>query len=578
MYDSAVIEEIKYRNDLSDVISSYVALKRTGSGLTGLCPFHSEKTPSFHVVPEKGFFHCFGCGAGGDVITFIMRIENLEYPQAVEFLAARAGITLPENGKSENGGVGRARIKQMNRDAARFFHDQLKLSPVALSYLRKRGLSGAAIKHFGIGYSPEKPWLLHDHMRSLGYTDEELVAGFLCGISRKTGKTYDYFRGRIMFPVIDTAGDIIAFGGRVTDGSLPKYLNTSDTPAFQKRRNLFALNYAKNHCGEGFILCEGYMDVISLHAAGFTQAVATLGTAITPEQARIMRKYADKVIISYDSDSAGQSAAKKAFSLLGEAGIDCRILQMKDAKDPDEYIKKFGAERFGILLGESRTEFDHVFDMILKKYDITSDDGKVKAADEISEYISGVFSAVKREVYIGRAAEKLGITADTLKTDVGRIRRKNERKEKNENFTRSVREAAGYGDRINPDRLKNLSASAAEEAILGVLLLLPENIGYASKTLGLKTEDFITDFGKRVYRAVLSISEQSDGFDWGMLSEFFTVDEMDRINKMRAIRANLSNNSGELLKKCIERLRDAHIKDKSLEDIINEKRSDRRRI
>ena len=578
MYDSAVIEEIKYRNDLSDVISSYVVLKRTGSGLTGLCPFHSEKTPSFHVVPEKGFFHCFGCGAGGDVITFIMRIENLEYPQAVEFLAARAGITLPESGKAEKGGVGRARIKQMNRDAARFFHEQLKLSPAAISYLRGRGLSGAAIKHFGIGYSPEKPWLLHDHMRSLGYTDEELVAGFLCGISRKTGKTYDYFRGRIMFPVIDTSGDIIAFGGRVTDGSLPKYLNTSDTSAFQKRRNLFALNYAKNHCGDGFILCEGYMDVISLHDAGFTQAVATLGTAITPEQARIMRKYTDKVIISYDSDSAGQSAAKKAFALLGEAGIDCRVLQMKGAKDPDEYIKKFGAERFGKLLGESRTEFDHVFDLILKKYDITTDDGKVKAADEISEYISGVFSAVKREVYIGRAAEKLGITADTLGTDVGRIRRKNERKEKNESFTRSVRDAAGYGDRINPDRLKNRSASSAEEAILGVLLLLPENISYVSGTLGLKPEDFVTDFGKRVYDAVLSISGQSDGFDWGMLSEIFTVDEMDRINKMRAIRANLSNNSGELLKKCIERLRDAHTKDKSLEDIINEKRADRRRI
>ncbi len=577
MYDSAVIEEIKYRNDLSDVISSYVALKRTGSGLTGLCPFHSEKTPSFHVVPEKGFFHCFGCGAGGDVITFIMRIENLDYPQAVEFLAARAGITLPESGRTKENGVGRARIKQMNRDAAKFFHEQLKASPAALAYLKDRGLSGAAIKHFGIGYSPEKPWLLHDHMRSLGYTDEELVTGFLCGISRKTGKTYDYFRGRIMFPVIDTAGDIIAFGGRVTDGSLPKYLNTSDTPAFQKRRNLFALNYAKNHCEEGFILCEGYMDVISLHDAGFTQAVATLGTAITPEQARIMRKYTDKVIISYDNDTAGQSAAKKAFSLLGEAGIDCRILQMKGAKDPDEYIKKFGAERFRILLGESRTEFDHVFDLILKKYDITSDDGKVKAAEEISEYISGVFSAVKREVYIGRAAEKLGITSDTLKTDVGRIRRKNERKEKNESFTRSVRDAAGYGDRINPDRLKNRGASAAEEAILGVLLLLPENISYVSETLGLKPADFVTDFGKRVYGAVLSISEQSDGFDWGMLSEIFTVDEMDRINKMRAIRANLSNNSEELLKKCIKRLRDAHTKDKSLEDIINEKRADRRR-
>ena len=407
MYDSAVVEEIKYRNDLQDVVSAYVTLKRAGSGLVGLCPFHSEKTPSFHVVPEKGFFHCFGCGAGGDVISFIMRMENLEYPAAIEFLADRAGIRLPENGTVTKNGVNRIRIKEMNREAAKFFHEQLLRSPGAMAYLTERGLSSAAVKRFGLGFSPDEPCALYSYMRNRGYNDNELVAGFLCGISKRSGKPYDYFRGRIIFPVIDTAGAVVAFGGRVMDGSLPKYLNTSDTPAFQKRKNLFALNFAKNHCAEGFILCEGYMDVIALHEAGFGQAVATLGTAITPEQARIMRRYTDKVLISYDNDSAGQSAAKKAFHLLGEAGIDCRILQMSGAKDPDEYIRKFGAERFRKLCSESLTQFDYVFGNIVKKYDFNLDSERIKAASETAEYISGVLSAVEREVYIGRASEKV---------------------------------------------------------------------------------------------------------------------------------------------------------------------------
>ena len=378
MIDSSIIDEIKYRNDLVDVISSYVSLKRAGSGYTGLCPFHSEKTPSFHVAPEKGFFHCFGCGAGGDVITFIMRIENLSYPEAVRFLAARAGIPMEEERTA--GGVSRGRIRDMNRDAARFFFEQLKESPEAQAYLSRRGLGSATIKHFGIGFSPNSPGALHSHMRSLGYTDEELVTGFLCGISKKTGRPYDYFRNRVMFPVIDTTGAVIAFGGRVMDDSQPKYLNTSDTPAFTKRRSLFALNFAKNSADRGFILCEGYMDVIALHESGFSQAIATLGTAITTEQARLMRKYTDRVFISYDSDAAGKKAAKRAFELLGEAGIDCRIIRMQGAKDPDEYIRKFGRERFAAICGESLTQFDYEFDNALKKYDIGSDAERIKSA------------------------------------------------------------------------------------------------------------------------------------------------------------------------------------------------------
>lgn len=577
MFDSALVEEIKYRNDLVDVISSYVTLKRAGSGYTGLCPFHSEKTPSFHVAPERGFFHCFGCGAGGDVITFIMRAENLSYPEAVRFLAARAGIPLEED-RSAGGGVSRGRIRDMNRDAARFFFEKLKESPEALAYLARRGLGSATVKRFGIGYSPNSPGALHDHMRKLGYTDEELVTGFLCGISKKTGRPYDYFRNRIMFPVIDTTGAVIAFGGRVMDDSLPKYLNTSDTPAFTKRRSLFALNFAKNSADRGFILCEGYMDVIALHEAGFGQAVATLGTAITTEQARIMRKYTDRVLISYDSDAAGQKAAKRAFELLGEAGIDCRIIRMQGAKDPDEYIRKFGRERFAAICGESLTQFDYEMDNVLKKYDVSSDAERIKAADELSEFIAGVGSAVEREIYIGRTAEKLGLSADNVRTDVQRVMRRRGRREKDEEFTARVRHTSGMGDRVNPDRVRNLAGSSAEDVILGILLLYPEQTAYARDSLGLRGDDFVTEFGRRLYGELLKLGETDPPGDWGMLAESFSTDEMSRINDLRISRMNLGGDQERLLTDCVGKLRNSKKKDISLEDLINEKRHDRKRV
>lgn len=366
MISSAIIEEIKYRNDIEDVISQYVTLKRAGSNMNGLCPFHSEKTPSFTIFKASHSFYCFGCGAGGDVITFIMKIENLDYIGALEFLAKRVGINIPADNKEPERGIKKSRIIEMNRAAAKFFHEQLKESREAQSYLERRQLPMSLIKHFGIGYAPNEFGRLTDHMHSLGFTDEELITGFLCGKSQKTGRAYDYFRGRIMFPILDVSGDVIAFGGRVIDDTMPKYLNSSDTPAFKKSRNLFALNFAKNSCSEQIILCEGYMDVIALHGAGFSNAVATLGTALTAEQARLIKRYSKSVIISYDSDEAGQRAANRAFMLLGEAGLQTKILKMENAKDPDEFIKKFGAVRFRQIIDNSYTEFDFKFDVILK--------------------------------------------------------------------------------------------------------------------------------------------------------------------------------------------------------------------
>ena len=349
MIPKEVIEEIRYRCDIEDVIGSYVTLKRAGSNRNGLCPFHSEKSPSFTVFPATKSFYCFGCGAGGDVITFIQRIENLDYVGSLEFLAARAGISIPNDSSyMEKETLTRKRVYEMNLEAAKFFRACLfdpTLGRDGLEYLtERRRMSGAVIKHFGLGFAPNDFGMLTRHMKQKGYTDEELYAAFLCGKSQKTGRPFDLFRNRIMFPVIDTAGNIVAFGGRVMDDSKPKYLNSADTPGFKKSRILFGLNYAKDHCAEQMILCEGYMDAIAMHAAGFQNAVATLGTAITPDHARLLSRYTKRVVINYDSDEAGQRAANKAMALLDEVGLEVRVLKLTGAKDADEYLRTYGGD------------------------------------------------------------------------------------------------------------------------------------------------------------------------------------------------------------------------------------------
>lgn len=569
---NAVLEEIKYRNDIEDVISSYVKLNRAGSNLQGLCPFHSEKTPSFTVFGATSSFYCFGCNAGGDVVTFIMRAENLDFPGAVEFLAKRSGIVIPDRGDNEKETIKRPRLLEMNRAAARFYHDSLKHNPAAMEYLAGRRLSGAVVKRFGLGWAPDEFGVLTEHMRLLGYSEEELSAGFLCGIGRNTKRPYDYFRGRIMFPIIDVTGNIIAFGGRIIGDGTPKYLNSSDTPVFKKSRNLFALNFAKNVCSETIILCEGYMDVIALHDAGFGNAVATLGTAITSEQARIMKRYTKNVIIAYDSDSAGQRAADKAFRLLEEVGLGVKILRMENAKDPDEYIKKFGAEKFRLLLEGSVSRFDFMTANIFSRYDLNATDDKIKAAQETAEYISHVYSAVERELYISKASVKLDIKIENLKNDVDRLIRKNIKEKKNEENRQIYHIAAGISDRINPDAVKNIKAANAEREILGLMLYNTEHIsGIKSGIIQLAPDDFVTGFNRKVFESILAGSDENGSFDFGLLGAVFSAEEMGRITKMRLDREGFTRNDLTVLRECAETLKNS--KEKSLEDIIHDKRT-----
>ena len=564
MIDPKVIEEIKQRNPIEEVMSSYVTLKRAGSNMLCSCPFHSEKTPSCTVFLSEQSFYCFGCGAGGDVISFIRKIENLGYIEALENLAKRSGINLVLDTKNNPATpkVDKKRYFDMNKEAAKFFRNMLfneKEGKDAREYIENRQLSNMTVKHFGLGFAPNSFDALKNHLKKLGYTENEMVDGYLC-VKTQKGNVIDFFRDRLMFPVIDTTGNIIAFGGRMihpapdgTDAGR-KYMNSSDTPVYSKRKNLFALNYAKNNCSENMILCEGYMDVIALHQAGFENAVATLGTAITPEQARLMGRYTKKVIISYDSDSAGQNAANKAIKLLDQAGIEASVLKMSGAKDPDEYIKMYGSSAFSNLLSSSRSPFRFKVDAILSRYNIADIDQKVKAVSEIAGVLADIPQRTERELYSRQIAEELDIKLDNIELDIKRAILKKQKKAREENSRNIVMQTAGYQDKVNPDYAKNVSGARAEEHIIALMMLFEEHRRTVCSTRLLTSDDFITDFGRRAFEKILEL--EADGiYNDSALGEFFNVDEMSRLKKIQLDRAALSNNSASVFLDCVNALK-----------------------
>lgn len=535
----------------------YVNLKRAGSRLVGLCPFHSEKTPSFTVFTDTNSYHCFGCGAGGDVITFVMAAENLDYLGALEFLCNRVGMKMPDTDgeKSESGR--RRRFYDMNREAARFFHSSLSKpgAEEAVDYLiNKRKLPKSAITRFGLGYAPDSFDALRNHMVSLGYKDEELKEAFLCGKS-KNGRYFDYFRGRIMFPIIDNFGNVIAFGGRAIGDVQPKYLNSSDTPVFKKSRNLYSLNFARTCCSEELILCEGYMDVIGVNLAGLSNAVATLGTALTTDQARIMAKYTKKVVIAYDSDGAGTAATKRAIPMLTEAGLEVRVLHMDGAKDPDEYVKRFGAERFRTLVAESEGKLEFLLGSVLKKYNVDIPDEKIKAAEELCGIAADIESSIEREVCIGKIASALGLEAANVRSDTERKRKYRKKDREAEEKRKIVMSSLGVGDRVNRDYAKNVKAAHAEETVLGLMLLFPE---YTENVRNGKTElsesDFVTDFNKRVF---LRLLEKGSEGGFGAFADEFSPEEISRMSSMLVARQELTDNSESVFEESIKSLKRA---------------------
>ncbi len=563
MIPRETVEEVLSRNDIVSLISSYVSLQRAGSNLKGLCPFHSEKSPSFTVFPKDNSFFCFGCNIGGNAITFVREIEHLDYPDAVRFLGKRAGITVIDDGRervSAGPRYDKAKFLRMNVDAAKYFHARLfddnEKARAALSYFTEvRRLSMATVKHFGLGFAPDSFDQFTNYMLARGYTHDELVAGFLIGRSDK-GRYYDAFRNRVMFPIIDVSGDVIGFGGRVMDDSKPKYKNTSDTPVFKKLRNLFALNFARLDCKDSLILCEGYMDVIALHAAGFANAVATLGTAINEEQARLMSRYTKRVIIAYDADEAGQRAAKRAMQMLSDVGLEVSVLKVPGAKDPDEFIKQFGPDKFRQVLDGSKSKFEYNMDNILGKYNIELAQDRINALQELIKMIATFPSSSERDIYIQAVSAKLAVNAQNIKTDVDRIIQSNFRKYKKDE-SRKLRQASqGYADKVNPDYAKSPALAKQEETLLGLLLLYPNHRKRAFTLSNLCEDDFFTDFNRRIFTHVHTCHQ--NGTDPNeALDEIFAPAEVGRITKMKLSRMNLSDNGDEVFDAAVESLRAA---------------------
>lgn len=501
------LQELKSRCEISDVVSGYVNLKRRGRNLVGLCPFHSEKTPSFNLYPENGSFYCFGCGTGGDVITFIMKIENLDYIEAVKFLAQRAGMELPENSYDDGVAKMRSRILEANREAARFYYKQLyePQGRAALDYLHSRALSDNTIRRFGLGYSPASRFALRDHLRRLGFNDNEIVAANLAFKSSDGRYIVDRFSDRAMFPIIDLRGNVIAFGGRIMSDRKPKYLNTSDTLAFKKSSNLFSLNNAKNTGERTLILCEGYMDVIALNQAGFKNAVATLGTALTSEQALLIKRYADEVVICYDADEAGQKATTRAIGILRDAGLNIRIITIPDGKDPDEFIRMRGDKgpaAFRNVLEGSGNDVEYRLFKLRQRFDLSRPDSKVSYMTESLKVIASLQSSVEQDVYVSKLSSELNIQKASVMEDLKKLHKRNTGNNARRQITQLSEELTGSKDPVNTEKSKNIRAAKAEEMLLAYLLNNNDMVSFAESRI--RPEDFVTSFNANLYFYILS--------------------------------------------------------------------------
>jgi DNA primase len=533
-FPESFLQELKLRSDITEIASSYVNLKRHGRNMVGLCPFHGEKTPSFNIYTENGSFYCFGCGAGGDVITFIMKIENLDYVEAVKFLAQRAGMEMPENTYDDSLSKLRMRIYEANREAARFFHATLlsQRGQSGLNYLRGRALSDRTIRHFGLGFADDNWNSLCNHLKNKGFSEYEIYSANLA-FKRKNGNgIYDRFVNRVMFPIIDLRGNVIAFGGRIMTDEKPKYLNTSDTPVFKKSENLFSLNNAKSSGTRTLILCEGYMDVIALNQAGFTNAVATLGTALTNEQAVLMKRYADEVIICYDADGAGQKATARAIDILRNAGLPIKILTVPSGKDPDEFIRSKGENgpaAFKLLIEKCGNDIEYRLMKLKENYNLNTTDGKVAFLNEAVKIVATIESPIERDVFASKLCAELEIDKNAFLEQISKVKRRN-RRENIKKETRQIQaELNGQSDKINREHYKKPRSSSAEEALLVYLINNPD---YANSISERVTPDkFSNSLIKRYYEYVLS--KIKSGYEpLTSVSSDFNSDEVSYLYKL----------------------------------------------
>ena len=563
-FPEAFLTELTDRSDIVDVVSGYVRLnKKSGSNLFGLCPFHSEKTPSFSVSPDKQIYHCFGCGKGGGVINFIMEIENLTYPEAVEFLARRANMPIPEQANDRESKK-RSRMLALNKDAARFFYEQLATpaGAAARDYMAQRRIGRATAKNFGIGCAPDTWDSLRNAMRDKGYTDFEL---FDAGLVRKgkSGGFYDTFRKRLMFPVIDVRGNVIGFSGRILGDGEPKYMNSPETLVFNKSRNLFALNLAKKSKSGYIILSEGNIDVVSLHQAGFDSAVASLGTSLTPEQARLISRYTGEVIIAYDNDGAGIKAAQRAIGILEKLDLRVKVLRMSGAKDPDEFIKLKGADAFRNLLEASENQIDYRLRAVTDKYELSSDEQKVEFLKEASDLVARLPGSVERQVYAMRVAEMAGVKADVVTAEVERRRKRllsQAQKSREREQTRPERQFQPGEKELRYD---DPASAAAEEGLIRLLYLEP---GLSRNPALPEPEEFSSPALGHIYSVLREKTRRGETVSTATLGDALTGQEMSLLVELLQKPERLSH--GDIaMTDYIERIRERKLREEEKPDL-----------
>ena len=535
MFDQRFLDELIARSDIVDVVGSYVALQRKGGNLFGLCPFHNEKTPSFSVSPDKQIYHCFGCKKGGGVINFIMEIENLTFPEAVRFLAKRANLPVPEEEERSGADRLRRRVLDLNRDAARWYYELL-CSPeggAVQAYLDKRQIRRSIAVRFGMGASPDRWDSLLTAMTRRGYGKEELLAAGLV-VNGKNGRLYDKFRNRLMLPVIDTRGDVVGFGSRVIDNSEPKYMNTTETITYSKRRILYGLNLAKKTKRPNIILCEGNLDVVTLHQAGFDNAVASMGTALTVEQTRLLSRFTKELVLCYDNDNAGQLATQRALELLNNSEFTVKVLKLPNRlvdgkyvkQDADDFIKLHGAAAFENLLSGSENGVEFRMAQIAAKYGLTSDEGRIAYAGEMAEELCKLENAVERDVYTNRAAQTAGLSAEAMKLEVQRAFRRRAAKDRKMQERQELNLSRTLQPAERAIRYDDLRSAMAEE---GVLRLLMQDDGIFPAEPPLREEEFSSPLLGRIYSQLWRCR---GGSSLAALSAVLTQEEMSHLTAL----------------------------------------------
>lgn len=558
------IEDLHDRLDIEDVVSSYVSLRRTGKNLKGLCPFHSEKTPSFTVFPETKSFYCFGCGASGDVISFMMRIDNLDYVEAVKACAEKAGMSMPDESYDNSLSKLRVRLLSANREAARFYNRQLSApeNREALDYFLRRGLTPEIIAHFGLGYAPNDWRKLTDYLKGLGFTENELIQANLARRTDGKQNCYDNFRNRVMYPILDVRNNVIAFGGRVMDDSKPKYINTSDTPIYKKSNGVFALNFAKNTPDRKLILVEGYMDVIALHQAGITNAIACLGTAFTAEMANLLSRYADEILICYDNDEAGRKATKRALDILGHTKLKLKVIKMEGGKDADEIVRTYGKDRFLSLINKADNETEYKLNTERSKYDLTTDDGKLRYLTSAAVILAQC-SPIECDIYTNRLSEEFNISAASITAQINTAgaRLKRQKKDDKDKAERKI-VFSQFEDKNNPERKSKLKAARAEETLIASLMRNPDF--FEDVKAKIKPEEFVTDFNRRIAVRLYELLEGGYSTDLSMFAGDFSPTEMDSVSKT-AMKADTLGNSKKECYDCIDILK--KYSDESAEDV-----------